>query len=105
MDNVYCYLCYTPGQDDVDAVEMSPYGYAVCMSHYRSDFNEFVRDYSQQVLDIPPILGAAPVDNSVDNNLPYVYLKTSPRWKNMGCNVSGCCYTESNKKGKLQWDS
>jgi hypothetical protein len=46
MDNGYCYLCYTPGQSDVDAVEMSPYGYAVCMSHYRSDFNEFVRDYS-----------------------------------------------------------
>jgi hypothetical protein len=41
-----CYLCYTPGQPDVPAVEMSPYGYAVCMSHYRSDFNEFVSDYS-----------------------------------------------------------
>ena len=62
MDNVYCYLCYTPGHDDVDAVKMSPYGYAVCMSHYRSDFNEFVSDYSQQVLDIPSEMGPGDLD-------------------------------------------
>jgi hypothetical protein len=46
MNNKICFLCYTPGQPDVPAVEMSPYGYAVCASHYASDFDEFVSDYS-----------------------------------------------------------
>ena len=41
-----CFLCYTPGQPDVDAVEMSPYGYAVCANHYANDLYEFTTDYS-----------------------------------------------------------
>ena len=57
MNKEICFLCYTPGQPDVPAVKMSPYGYSVCMSHYRSDFSEFVSDYSWQVLDIPLEMG------------------------------------------------
>jgi hypothetical protein len=44
--NKTCFLCYTPGMPDVDAVEMSPYGYPVCASHYANDFNDFTSDYS-----------------------------------------------------------
>ena len=52
MDNIMnttdktCFLCYTPGQPDVPAVDYSPYGYFACAGHYAKDFDEFVRDYS-----------------------------------------------------------
>ena len=40
-----CFLCMdADGGNPVTAVQYSPFGYAVCESHYRSDFNEFVRD-------------------------------------------------------------
>jgi hypothetical protein len=42
-----CFLCMdADGGNAVPAVEYSPYGYDVCLSHYRSDFSEFVSDYS-----------------------------------------------------------
>jgi hypothetical protein len=34
------------GGNAVPAVEMSPYGYPVCLPHYRRDFDEFASDYS-----------------------------------------------------------
>ena len=41
----YCFLCSDGlGGNLVPAVDYSPYGYPACQSHYRSDFNEFVRD-------------------------------------------------------------
>lgn len=42
-----CYLCMdADGGNAVPAVKYSPYGYPTCQSHYNSDFNEFVSDYS-----------------------------------------------------------
>lgn len=40
-----CYLCSDiNGENGSLATNDSPYGYPVCASHYRSDFDEFVDD-------------------------------------------------------------